>query len=457
MTDFFVDSAAVGTNSGDSPTNAAWNLGSLSFGAASASVMWGDRIWVRRTYVHSVLPSVGRSGWNVNSAPLIEIIGWPSSGDQFYAQRPASAISAGWDGDAAQYTNIPYPVAVMSRAATSGIGPIPTGAVGVFMTNFALVSSVAISATDLGGGTAAFVGVRFGKFVLLNCNVVEADAQVDDLTMVVSYNTRPLIGNNAMIKKLTLAASCVLPLGVFGMPRYVGEINNLCNSVAGYINRSTETLNQGYIGVVRGTVTNNAAGWCGAAITNGDAYSCTPVEDWYGTGPRRIGGPNGWDVSVATSATAAYSGINSAGANATGLIVSSATIGTRGGADANDYNDLGGIVQQYLAVNCGMPYTIRLAFYATNANCLDGNRNAYIQARGPVSQMFRPSILDGSITVGSPARWAGSSVTAGSAYLMVASMTPTATGTLYLGARPPVSLNINSAFYYVAPFFEVTT
>jgi hypothetical protein len=122
MAEWFIDHLATGTGSGDTPADAATNVQSFFFAANTASLAFGDKIWVRRTHVSSVMSlaaALGRPSWSANSLnPLGWIIGWPKTGEMFFDARPSSAISAGWDSD----VNSAYPDINKPTISYSGTG-----------------------------------------------------------------------------------------------------------------------------------------------------------------------------------------------------------------------------------------------------------------------------------------------------------------------------------------------
>lgn len=446
MANWYVDSAAVGTNSGDTPANAAWNITSLTFAAASAGVAPGDYVWVRRTWCSTAGIFIGRSGWNVNSQPMMHIVGWPNSGDPYYDIRPGEARSAGWDVDAAPFTNVPYPYFSSSRAS-SQIVLFQSNNRGFHITNFAMVASNAHSRIAFGQE----VGHSFGKWFIWNHLFISGD--VDE--MIVCHSTGESTGlflDDISINKLHITQSCVIGTGLFGNIVYVGEVFNDCTSVNAFTTRRTGTR-PANIGVVRGNpfVRDDASDGFAGSNTR---YQVFHVENWFGSGPRRLSaGLGGYITFVANSVTASYSGVNSAGANATGLIVRSASAGVQSMIDMHlGFNTWGGAAKDTYIAQSGVTYEATLPIYITRATCVDAFRVGFLQAAGAASKFERTHVIPGT-----PARWQGQSIGAGSAYLMRFEFTAFETGTVALGGWPGVFVNPQTCYIHVAPFFEVRT
>lgn len=450
MADWYIDSSATGTGSGDSPANAHTNLTSIFMTVSGPQ--WGDRVWVRRT---NVWPSTGqtwgRSGFNAQSHSFIQIIGWPNSGDDFYDERPAAGVSASWDSDAGGHaSDLSYPTVVFSRGSTgTGFGLRN----GTYVTNYLCASSISLSRVTLSPDGQA----HYGNIKLLKCNLEGNDHTVDHITVICSYGSTSTeyIGQSANIGKITITASCVLS-NVIAAPVYIGEVVNESNSIDTFLLGSNTTNGRlRNVGTVRGNAFLRPFAMLSPSL-GGIRYPGFVVDDWYGQGPRRFAATAGaWNNGWVSSATAVYSNINSIGANATFFKCESFTAGTQDTGQRAPHEDYGGIVQQFVGVSSGRPYRIRLPFYVYQANCLDSAPDAFIHIRGTNGRIQRCSIRDGQIHAGTPARWAGSSIGAGSAYLMTVVFTSTVTQTICITGRPPTAIAVRSIWGFVPPVFEV--
>jgi len=442
MANWYVDSAATGTNSGTSPANAAWNIRSLTFNGPVP----GDDVWVRRTWCATANNFIGRSGWNPNSVSLINIIGWPSSGDPFYDARPIEAISAGWDSDPAPFTNVPYPYFSNSRG-TGAIALFQAGNRGFHVTNFAIVSSNAQSGITLGPE----VGQSYGKLFLWNHRLSTAD--VEEIVLCTSTNeTNGVFQDIVNVGRLHVTQSCNITTALFDNGVWVGEVWNDCTSVAALFTRTTGNA-PANVGVVRGNPFNFGDSFEGFEGAN-TKYIPAHIENWFGAGPRRLSaGLGGYTTFVANSVTASYSGVNSAGANATAMIVKSMNAGVQSMIDMVGLgHSFGGAAKDTWIAQSGVTYEATLPVYITRATCVDAFKNGFMQAAGAASKFERLGVIPGT-----PARWQGQSIGAGSAYLMRFRFTAFETGTVHLGGWPGTFVNPQTSYVHVSPFFEVAT
>lgn len=456
MADWYVDSSATGTNSGTSPTNAAIDINSLSFGA---SVNWGDRIWVRRTMPWQANSFVcQRSGFNQSSHAPLEIIGWPSSGDPYYEDRPAAGASA-WDADAALYSNLPWPV--LATSGTNGQAMF-TLAAGHFLSNFLFVSSIALSrivAFENNFGSNPQGATRAGKLAFLNVHPRCTNAMYAD---EVTYCMSGLASTNGCgigsMRRFVVTQSCV------GEPLFSNEINigdyiNLSNSIAFWAVNSG--LNERYLGGFIGNISGND-------VTNPDRPFATvaadgyrtpfPVGNYLGRGPAIIHWSfGGLNMRAAVGSTAVYSG------GPTTQIAPN-SYGNANDSEIGNYNydDIYEHIGQAISVRSGTRITAKFFFKHVGVGSLEANRLGWIQLTGLGGgrKTLSQQTASGGIYAGDNALWTGTSVAVGSAYYGQGIWTPTETTTAYLFARAPFPLGFgtpNSGQLYVACFMEVTT
>jgi hypothetical protein len=110
MADIYVDSAAGGAADGTTPTDAYTTI-------AAATLTAGDTIWVRRT--HAEVPSTSYTIGALAADSSVAICGWPISGDDLYASRPAAGQAA-WDGDSTSAMPTLSPTANYAEMFNSG-------------------------------------------------------------------------------------------------------------------------------------------------------------------------------------------------------------------------------------------------------------------------------------------------------------------------------------------------
>lgn len=209
MTDYFYDNSATGTGSGDSPANAATAFEAMWSYITSVFVP-GDRLWMRRSSVATfqatnVTTQYGTPNFNVTSSPYSWVIGWPRSGDPFFADRPGVARSAGWDTDVnTLYGNENLAVFHDLGSGTAGFH----NGVGVANVHFVCVATPGNRTPPVRVTSSPYVpkwNVRF-----LNYAFNTQMRSVRDCTITTSIFS---MGNNTVdwtIDRMTLTASCVI-------------------------------------------------------------------------------------------------------------------------------------------------------------------------------------------------------------------------------------------------------
>ena len=458
MADWYVDSSAVGTNSGTSPTDAAIDINSLTFGG---QVAFGDRVWVRRTMNwqgNSFL--CGRSGFNAFSHSAIEIIGWPLSGDQYYENRP-SAGQAPWDGDAAQFTGLPG--FVISTSGTGITGPGLTLRAGLFITNWTIISSIALSRFSAFGNDFPIMS-HVGKMGMLNCQPrgsSDGTMHFDEVIYCGSGTTANMgWAKPATFGRFTVPTSYVGEAPLFIDQICIHEFVNLSNSITCIaVNSSlSDRYHSNFIGTCVGTTPINEPN---QAIGAGTFKSSIMVGNYFGNGPALLGVYRGGvNLRIVTGSTGVYSG-----ARATFLNVNSGI--TTANADMKYLAD-GRLLNEehagrWMDVKSGTNITVQGFFFSMGAmGSLDQSPTGWMQiaGRGMGRKRVDTKTVSGGIYPGCKDLWTGTSVQVGSAWEMKYKFFPTETGTLYISMRvpvPPSAIRQDSCSMFVAPFFQITT
>lgn len=103
MATYFLDYTATFNGDGSTAAQAVSDGAVGAFNTFDGVVMVADdEFWLRRT-----------STWNIEASLILvpegaKFIGWPKSNDKYYALRPASGTSEGWDGDAGTYCMLSF-------------------------------------------------------------------------------------------------------------------------------------------------------------------------------------------------------------------------------------------------------------------------------------------------------------------------------------------------------------
>lgn len=458
MTDWYVDQGAGGTGTGLTPANAVTNLNSLT---QTTSVQFGDTIWVRKNHFELHVDAANRYGangtFNAYSHAYVNVVGWPNSGDPFYAQRTAAGISASWDSDVG-LVGFDAPTLISSRATL----PSFTLKEGTYFTNFVFSNSVtfiaqigyAIDAWKPSGRRAAIGKVYFRNGVI---NVSQSTfSDVDEIVICTSNGAvaNPIIGGVKTARKITVVAS-TLAASLLQMPiTYIGEVHILSNSVGILARQNTVTAPEiAHIGKVYGVQptaysANNPAMTLEGQSTNTN-YPPLYIGDYYGLGHRRFGSRGKLNFFACTSAIAAHSATP-----ALCLFPSSQSAGTGEGQHATDDN-FTGVAHQVVQATNGVPLVAYWHFYTRDCGSLDMRMIGGISLTGLSGARVQCTVANSGIRVGTVALWSGNSISAGSAWLMRAEFLPSETNTAFLTAYPPGWALANSGVCFVSPFFEV--
>lgn len=437
---WYVDRNATGTGSGNTPANARTNVASM---VDASSVQFGDRVWVRRTYVASAGSAVAfKSGFDALSHSPIQIIGWPSANDPFFEERPAAGTSAGWDSDGATFAGVSYPITV---CADNSAFNLTTDA--FMMTNWGVVSSASTRFPSF-ASTFNFTFQRAGKITLVN--VIPRDiVGVNDITVTASVGPGDVLvennGNPVNVNRVTITASCVAPAVIDRGSNRIDDLHILSNSIGAILEDNTGQPS--FIGTIRGV--NFTDVW---PITNaaGDNDSAgLVVGDYYGTGPARFQGRGDFGITVAASATATHSGVAA-------TLIRVASSDNQQPQFANGKQTMGQVVS-YINVTSGVPAHARLHFHTTRAGCVDLSRNAHLALAAPGGSVKYCTTVNSGIRPGSVGLWGGSSISAGSSWIMTASWTPTFTGTAQITARLPAISNVTTSYMFASPIIQVSS
>lgn len=94
MADIYVDYSASNDGNGTTAAQAGSPGGTGAYNTLASKIFTlGDKIWIRRITTSNQGSSLTLSQTGIN------YIGWPKTGDEWYATRPASGTSNGWDSD----------------------------------------------------------------------------------------------------------------------------------------------------------------------------------------------------------------------------------------------------------------------------------------------------------------------------------------------------------------------
>ncbi len=434
MADWYVDNSIAGN--GTAPNTA--------FPSVS-SVVWGngDRAWVRKTHVESFPDSafVGiKSGDNKDPRRCF-IIGWPSSGDPWYDERPTAGISA-WDSDHAgtdcySVHGLDFPTFSASHAS-AGFGPQING--GSYMFNLCL-SNVASSNTfwwwrvnsnafidncamlrgygcyqTIVGNDLNFFVVRFGKFYMATSGAATG------------------FSDNAHIRAehLVLLPATVVNCGfVIAQSSFIVEhITNQSNSVD-YLFRELAHDNTNFDRHAMVRRVDGIKPYSGAVIqgvTGERVNQYCWVDDWYGEGPI-MGNPlGGVEVRMASSAEAMFNGNRAMAWE------------TKSFDNTNEhYNDAPNhqkIVRAFFDVTSGTQSTFRAPFYVDSTGVHSPTNGLWSMRL--MSKNANPVYnVRSRILPGTPALWTGSLISGGSAYFFEGLWTPIETANVELQVSMP--------------------
>lgn len=435
-TDIYVDAAATGTGSGDTPANACVKVANNSLFTTTGSAT--IRAWVRRTHLESVDNTSNLGGNNMfdaNKSQRHFIIGWPSSGDPFYDERPAAGITASWDIDTSvrsiyQLYGLNFPTLTTSLAfgakmwcglnianfnfnlvASNAIGahPFATCNSGVYMDNVVFTNrdgpTSRLDFTQFHGriGRCWFINTGGSCFVVQSSTMEEF--MIHSWSIVASGAIDNINGGSFNFRRVVNYSNSVDFLIHPGarMPTNEGTVFlQTIESVAGVKPYS------GYLGVIGPYPQNISA-----------LYGYVRIDDWYGEGPVSTSGLFGPHMRLCSSAEAMY-------ASNRAMIIECASWGGGNalyGANAEEMRP----VRKYFDVTSGAAITIYQPVYVSSTGVFslaNGTGLAWLKALG-----CSPVHVTGSHTLaGSLASWSGSKLGGGAAYHIATTFTPQNTG-----------------------------
>jgi len=456
MTDWYVDSAAAGDNSGTSAVNATINITSLYARVGSGPVA-GDFVWVRRTHFEDIPVSGGTVSWGSNSGQLSSnsvaawnwLVGWPNSQDVFFDMRPTapqSGATPDWDNDASS----PYPTIVTSSAITNR-GVAPRGAFAIY--NFTMVNSVNLQTPVLVGNDQNKAALEkanwqvYGRTASWETAAGVEIPNLSDVTITTSLNTFLFSSRPLNAGKITITASSVIrSLFSATYDVEIQHIHNDSNSLGAIFTWNGGTI-PNYLRPLRirrlsGIKPNN--GFITGIIDFDNANVRLFVDDFYGEGPRIIGPSGGHQTYRTTSAQANYVGRET---YCTEVMSGGSDLIFAQGRLHNHTPD----ATAWIRVSSGTPVSVAWPIYGVGAPNPDLYHGKLMFLTHAFSGQVTNPLICGSryLKSGNVNSWSGTSLTAGSAYFMVHTITPRETGTIQAQLYIP-GFNTRSG-YWVYP------
>ena len=449
-TDFYIDAAAVGTNSGDTPTNAATALGNNSVFTSNGSIqVWA---WVRRTHIES-LTSTSNIGPNNdsdrNKSHRHFIIGWPNSGDPFYDERPAAGIAASWDLDTNprsvnQLYGYNFPTLIHSRADAGG-AKIWTHT-NIYNFNF---DNVSTGGRTQGGFSAVQSGVYMDNIVFTNNDGPMLDfspnayANTFGRMHFISSGGAAIYANSTYIEEMVIHSLSIINSGaircMFNGAFYARRVYNYSNSVDYLINApATDMMSKGpwlawYIERVAGVKPYSGYRGFVGPQQNSTFEGVVRVDDYFGEGPISNNGVFGPHMRLCSSAEAIYAGNRAVIAECNSWGGGWPTYGVAAEAQRP--------VRKLFNVTSGGTITIFQPIYVDSTGVFslaNGTVHMWLGAMGCKPQVITQS----HVLVGTVANWSGTKKGGGTAYTIARTFTPTETvNALYECSLPTLQLS----------------
>lgn len=426
MTNYYIDAAQVGGN-GLSPNSAFASLTSVPWAA-------GDRAWMRQTHQEIITRStwIGPSFAVNNWSRLTHLIGWPTSSlDPFWSERPIDGRSAGWDADLpATFVYSVYGLKMPLLVGSSQVGFIQS--------NFCIVANMAYS--NSGGanttGPAFASGTNevrghdniawfFAGGPITRWQTAPA-GRIGKLTLVVSgSNASGAIPNDKNVNHLVIHSLSVWSGGLIKPANNfsVGVLENQSNSIDYMFDPTGSNWStQAYIvSTIRAVVgIQPYSGAVRPASASGNNYfSGIGIDDYYGQGPRIIGGAQG-DIRITTAVEAYHAGRPSMIMQVQSVAANIQRYGPGVGPDRLI------AMKKHFDVVSGTPITIRIPFYVSSTNIMSlsaGNVRAMLDVRGKNADWA----VQSNVLVGSAGMWTGSLCAGGFPLYFDATFYPTET------------------------------
>lgn len=467
--EFFVDAGAVGTGSGDTPTDAFDIVGHFTNASSlPSSFDFGSRVWIRKTHEEDLYLTalggynarlfIGPNGQVVqmqNYGARVHFIGWPNSGDPWYNNRPAAGISAGWDSDVSSSVlagsyGWNAPVLVNSHLDINDAF-IPDHRVSVYNVAFRMANRSSITIhnpiyfQDDINQSAIFDNIYIEAGQYWDMGVVYS--QMRKLTTVASYGglNGPIFQVPINARHLIIHSLSLNQKGIFGDQMWVGKCETWSNSVA-YIaardaagGQTIPYLRTGYLGSISG-IEPHSSSITHIVYHNNIANENLKVYcgDYFGQGPAVSNGRGSRDTFMVTSAQAMYDADRVMGMDVGSMNV----LDSR--QNGEHYDDEP-IFVRHLSVVSGQLYDVVFPFYQVHS--VGDWAEPALEVDIPfIGGGNFPLIGSGYVTAGSLSNWSGTYVTGGSAWQGEFSFVAgeTREGDARFFGSPPIAVSTNA-------------
>lgn len=454
MTDWYVDSAAAGDESAQTPANAHLNVFSL---CAAGSVQLGDRVWISKRYFDdfpgNTTHELNRGAGGATASEFCHIIGWPNAGDPFYNQRPEAGVTAGWDS----HTQSNGP-AVMGNYPTfsSSLSSISNGIKAAdkhAYYNLNLVNSSTGAAVGPPVTYTAWYGTNFVHFDNIGYGI-SADFDQTEIRRHGRMRVLCANGTGQLFGDITVTADFVHVLSGSYFDNMIDGGTRITIGGAHFDTASYNYLVRGflplsdtdksyYFGRLSGIKPVISAQEKNSSY---DYQASGYCDDYFGEGPALIYRESGWTSYIATSAQLMY--------GSSRAVVVEIGSGATSGYDNWQSFPYRQVVDHYVSVSSGTPIGVTWPFITYNSS-LFHNVPASILVLGGLANKMNVDIGSRNTVAGSATGWSGTSAGIGSPWTMVDTITPQFSGTmvLRLGVGNGVnSLNtaVNSAMFIAA-------
>lgn len=425
MADYFVDKSQVGGN-GLTANSAFASITSVPWAAAG-----GDRAWVRQSHQETITRStwVGPTHDQDSYSRVSHVIGWPTSLDPFYDERPTAARAA-WDADLpATFVYSVYGLRMPLLVFSSNAGII--GGRQSVLANIAFSNSGGASTAgptfvndreNLWGDNIAWF-YQGGPLLRWAAGPSTLN-RIGKITLVVSDavgNSAGAVPNILSIEHLVIHSASIYGGGFLSVqgPGQIGLVENQSNSV--------DVM---FRGVSAGWSDFNNFGLyirriCGIEPYSGDitqgafakGFLGSVVDDYYSRGPRIVGGAAG-AARLVSSAEALHDSKRVFRWDVASIQATQQFYG-RGPNRVL-------LEKKQFAVVSGTPITIRVPIYVGSTNVMslaNGTIKAMLDVRGKNSDYA----VQSNILAGSAGMWSGTAPVGGTPYYFDATFLPAET------------------------------